>query len=205
MTNPEPRNIHDVLRGVAEHWSPTTIAVVNDYDVRVVKVQGEFTRHSPGGSSFFKAHWLILPNGVARAIDAPWKSAKSTKQNDVSLWVHGHPGTTRWGGLAPQDDLGYWATRSDVSCRSRRSRAHSTKPHPDSSSRPAHSSSTGVWCRRGRNRRQVSGWPGTSGAAIRLGRGLRIGRVRAVRLQRDLSRGRGTGSPPRGCSRSPRR
>ena len=29
-----------------EHWAPRTVAVLNDYDVRVVKVQGEFTRHS---------------------------------------------------------------------------------------------------------------------------------------------------------------
>ena len=27
-------------------WSPLTIAVVNDYDVRVVKVDGDFTWHS---------------------------------------------------------------------------------------------------------------------------------------------------------------
>jgi mannose-6-phosphate isomerase-like protein (cupin superfamily) len=42
----EPRNIDVVLAGITEHWSPRTIAVVNDYDVRLVKLQGEFTRHS---------------------------------------------------------------------------------------------------------------------------------------------------------------
>jgi len=30
--NSDPRNVHDVLAGVIEHWSPRTIAVVNDYD-----------------------------------------------------------------------------------------------------------------------------------------------------------------------------
>lgn len=30
----------------SEHWSPKTVATVNDYDVRVVKVQGEFVRHT---------------------------------------------------------------------------------------------------------------------------------------------------------------
>jgi mannose-6-phosphate isomerase-like protein (cupin superfamily) len=40
------RNIDTVLASIVEHWSPRTIAVVNDYDVRVVKVQGEFPRHS---------------------------------------------------------------------------------------------------------------------------------------------------------------
>ncbi|MEJ7583845.1 MAG: cupin domain-containing protein [Acidimicrobiales bacterium] len=43
-----------MLDGIAEHWSPRTIATVNDYDVRVVKVQGEFTRHNhPDTDEFF--------------------------------------------------------------------------------------------------------------------------------------------------------
>ena len=43
-----------MLAGVTEHWSPRTIAVVNDYDARVVKVKGEFTRHShPETDEFF--------------------------------------------------------------------------------------------------------------------------------------------------------
>lgn len=33
------------LQLITEHWSPRTVAVVNDYDVRLVKVQGEFVRH----------------------------------------------------------------------------------------------------------------------------------------------------------------
>jgi len=40
-----PCNLDTVLSSVTEHWSPRTVAVVNDYDVRVVKVQGDFTRH----------------------------------------------------------------------------------------------------------------------------------------------------------------
>lgn len=35
-----------VLSTVDEPWSPRTVAVLNDYDVRVVRTQGEFTRHS---------------------------------------------------------------------------------------------------------------------------------------------------------------
>ena len=50
----EPKNIDAVLSSVAEHWSPRTIAVVNDYDVRAVKVLGEFTSHShPETDEFF--------------------------------------------------------------------------------------------------------------------------------------------------------
>ena len=58
----ETRNIDAVLSGVSKHWSPRTIAVVNDYDVRVVKVQGEFTRHShPETDEFF----LVLSGKLA--------------------------------------------------------------------------------------------------------------------------------------------
>jgi mannose-6-phosphate isomerase-like protein (cupin superfamily) len=35
-----------VLATIEEPWSPRTVAVLNDYDVRVVRTQGEFTRHS---------------------------------------------------------------------------------------------------------------------------------------------------------------
>jgi mannose-6-phosphate isomerase-like protein (cupin superfamily) len=34
------------LATIDETWSPRTVATVNDYDVRVVKTDGEFTRHS---------------------------------------------------------------------------------------------------------------------------------------------------------------
>jgi len=42
----EVRNIHDALASFTEHWQPRRLASVNDYDVKVVKVQGEFTWHS---------------------------------------------------------------------------------------------------------------------------------------------------------------
>jgi mannose-6-phosphate isomerase-like protein (cupin superfamily) len=39
----EPANLDAMLARFAEHWSPKRIAQVNNYDVRIVKVQGEFT------------------------------------------------------------------------------------------------------------------------------------------------------------------
>jgi len=37
-----------------ESWSPWTVTTLNDYDVRVVKAKGEFTRHShPETDEFF--------------------------------------------------------------------------------------------------------------------------------------------------------
>lgn len=38
-------NIGERLRQITEHWSPKTVTTVNDYDVRLVRVCGEFVRH----------------------------------------------------------------------------------------------------------------------------------------------------------------
>ncbi|MEV1285594.1 cupin domain-containing protein [Micromonospora sp. NPDC049679] len=38
-------NIDAMLARFAEHWSPKKVAELNDYDVKLVKVQGEFTWH----------------------------------------------------------------------------------------------------------------------------------------------------------------
>lgn len=44
----------DVLEGFTETWSPRTVATVNDYDVRVFKARGEFTKHThPDTDEFF--------------------------------------------------------------------------------------------------------------------------------------------------------
>lgn len=41
----DPINLTEKLARFDEHWSPRTIAQLNDYDVMVVKVQGEFVWH----------------------------------------------------------------------------------------------------------------------------------------------------------------
>jgi mannose-6-phosphate isomerase-like protein (cupin superfamily) len=41
----DPVDLASVLATFAEPWSPRTVAVLNDYDIRVVKTRGEFTRH----------------------------------------------------------------------------------------------------------------------------------------------------------------
>ncbi len=41
-----PVDLAAVLAGIEEPWSPRTVAVLNDYDLRVVHTRGEFTRHS---------------------------------------------------------------------------------------------------------------------------------------------------------------
>lgn len=39
-------DLTSILSTFDEPWAPRTVAVLNDYDVRVVKTQGEFTWHS---------------------------------------------------------------------------------------------------------------------------------------------------------------
>ena len=41
-----PVDLAAALDSVTAPWSPLTVAVLNDYDVRVVKTSGEFTWHS---------------------------------------------------------------------------------------------------------------------------------------------------------------
>ncbi len=41
----EPIDLPAALARIDEPWSPRTVAVLNDYDSRVVKTKGEFTQH----------------------------------------------------------------------------------------------------------------------------------------------------------------
>lgn len=40
------RNVVAALSAVSEHWQPHRLTSVNDYDVKVVKLQGEFVWHT---------------------------------------------------------------------------------------------------------------------------------------------------------------
>jgi mannose-6-phosphate isomerase-like protein (cupin superfamily) len=50
-------NLAEKLGAFAEHWSPRTVAQLNDYDVMVVKVQGEFRWHKHDDTDDF---FLVL-------------------------------------------------------------------------------------------------------------------------------------------------
>ncbi|MFE2167523.1 cupin domain-containing protein [Streptomyces sp. NPDC059447] len=45
MTTPKV-NIAEKLAGFTEHWAPRRIARINDYEVKVAKLQGEFVWHA---------------------------------------------------------------------------------------------------------------------------------------------------------------
>jgi mannose-6-phosphate isomerase-like protein (cupin superfamily) len=50
-------NLDLMLARFSERWSPKTIAQVNDYEIRIVKVQGEFTWHRHADTDEF---FLVL-------------------------------------------------------------------------------------------------------------------------------------------------
>ena len=65
---PNAVDLAAVLATFTEPWQPRTVATLNDYDVRVVKVHGEFARHShPETDEFFlvlRGH-LTMVAGIA--------------------------------------------------------------------------------------------------------------------------------------------
>jgi mannose-6-phosphate isomerase-like protein (cupin superfamily) len=50
-------NLASKLAQFQEHWSPRTVAQLNDYDIMVVKVQGEFVWHKHDDTDDF---FLVL-------------------------------------------------------------------------------------------------------------------------------------------------
>jgi hypothetical protein len=44
----QPVDLADKLASFSEHWSPKVIARLNDYEVKLAKLQGEFVWHSHG-------------------------------------------------------------------------------------------------------------------------------------------------------------
>ncbi|OWY63224.1 cupin [cyanobacterium TDX16] len=60
-------NLDEVLASIPEPWMPHTVAVVNDYDVRVAKVEGEFIPHRhPETDELF----LVLKGGLTLRMEA---------------------------------------------------------------------------------------------------------------------------------------
>ncbi len=69
---PEPVDLAAVLATFTEPWEPRTVATLNDYDVRVARFHGEFTRHThPDTDEFF----LVLTGSITIR----------TEDGDVSL------------------------------------------------------------------------------------------------------------------------
>ncbi|GAA2151785.1 cupin domain-containing protein [Kitasatospora kazusensis] len=46
IETPQKVNLRDKLALFTEHWSPKTVGRLNNYEIKVVKVQGEFVWHT---------------------------------------------------------------------------------------------------------------------------------------------------------------
>ena len=60
-------NLAAKLALITEHWSPKTVATVNEYDVRLVRVHGEFVRHQHADTDEF---FLVLDGELTIRLDA---------------------------------------------------------------------------------------------------------------------------------------
>jgi mannose-6-phosphate isomerase-like protein (cupin superfamily) len=63
--------VEAVLSAIDELWAPHRIAAVNDYDVKVVKLQGEFVEHAHADTDEFflvldGELFIDLPDGAVR-------------------------------------------------------------------------------------------------------------------------------------------
>jgi mannose-6-phosphate isomerase-like protein (cupin superfamily) len=43
--SPDPINLAEKLTRFSEHWSPRIVATMNDYELKLVKLKGDFTWH----------------------------------------------------------------------------------------------------------------------------------------------------------------
>jgi mannose-6-phosphate isomerase-like protein (cupin superfamily) len=67
MDSPQAIDLDAALSTFREPWTPRTVGTLNDYDVRVVRTHGEFTRHShPETDEFF----LVLSGSLTIRTDA---------------------------------------------------------------------------------------------------------------------------------------
>ena len=63
----KPVDLASVLATFDEPWAPRTVAVVNDYDVRVAQTRGEFPAHThPDTDELF----LVLSGSLTLRLDA---------------------------------------------------------------------------------------------------------------------------------------
>ena len=84
----EPVDLAAVLATIQEPWSPRTVGTVNDYDVRVVRTHGEFTRHShPETDEFF----LVLSGSLTIRLDAGDVALGPGQMYVVPKGVHHQP------------------------------------------------------------------------------------------------------------------
>ncbi|MFD4724455.1 cupin domain-containing protein [Streptomyces seoulensis] len=68
MATEQPCSLPDVLASFSDCWSPRIVASVNDYDVRVAKVEGEHLWHAHDDTDEF---FLVLTGELHIALREP--------------------------------------------------------------------------------------------------------------------------------------
>ncbi|MGW3337361.1 cupin domain-containing protein [Streptomyces sp. NPDC001009] len=68
MATEEPRSLPQVLASFTDRWSPRIVTSVNDYDVRVAKVEGEHLWHAHDDTDEF---FLVLTGELRIALREP--------------------------------------------------------------------------------------------------------------------------------------
>nr|WP_245670527.1 hypothetical protein [Nocardia flavorosea] len=55
----DPVDLAAKLSLFSEHWSPKVVARLNDYEIKVVKLQGEFVwhKHDDTGRTLLRGRW----------------------------------------------------------------------------------------------------------------------------------------------------
>ncbi|MET8814436.1 cupin domain-containing protein [Streptomyces sp. NPDC004549] len=68
MATSEPQSLETVLASFSDQWSPRIVTSVNDYDVRVAKVEGEHLWHAHDDTDEF---FLVLSGELHIALREP--------------------------------------------------------------------------------------------------------------------------------------
>jgi hypothetical protein len=72
----EAVSLDAMLARFAEHWSPTTIAQINDYDVRIVKVRGELTWHKHPDTDEFASRGSRPSDAAGQPVSLPCRCVR---------------------------------------------------------------------------------------------------------------------------------
>ncbi|MEU9400347.1 cupin domain-containing protein [Streptomyces sp. NPDC048242] len=68
MATSEPQSLETVLASFSDQWSPRIVTAVNDYDVRVAKVEGEHLWHAHDDTDEF---FLVLSGELHISLREP--------------------------------------------------------------------------------------------------------------------------------------
>ena len=77
-----PTNLKSKFELFTDHWSPKVIAELNDYQFKLVKIEGQFTWHEHKVTDEVFLVIMVEPRGVVNTGDL---SVYLTSENDI--WI----------------------------------------------------------------------------------------------------------------------